>query len=118
MKRPGIAIKFLLATGAVVSGCGSGQNQAPAASGAGSAVPHSVTLSWSESTPDVSGFNIHRGTVSGGPYTKINSNLSTSKSYEDTDVAAGKTYYYTVTAVKGTAESGYSAELTATIPTP
>ena len=83
-------------------------------------VSHSVTLTWVASTsPNIAGYNIYRGTTSGGPYTKINSSLITGLSYVDTTVLAGQTYYYVGTAVDGTnAESTYSNQTQGTVPTP
>jgi fibronectin type 3 domain-containing protein len=67
----------------------------------------------------VGGYNVYRGTVSGGPYTNINSALDMSTSDTDTTIVASKTYYYVVTAVASTgAESGYSNQTTAGIPYP
>ena len=84
------------------------------------AVVHSVTLSWVASTSStVVGYNIYRGTVSGGPYTMINSTPNASTSYTDTSVTAGQTYYYVVTAVDGSGnESAYSNQVQAIVPTP
>jgi len=80
---------------------------------------HSVNLTWTASTSSVSGYNIYRGTQSGGPYVKISSNLQTSTTYRDSTVQSGTSYYYVVTAVDSTgAESSYSNEVTAVIPTP
>jgi fibronectin type 3 domain-containing protein len=38
--------------------------------------------------------------------------------YVDTDVTAGTTYYYVITAVMGTAQSPDLGETSATVPTP
>ncbi len=83
-------------------------------------VSHSVTLTWAASTSaNIAGYNIYRGTTSGGPYAKLNSSLITGLSYVDTTVLAGQTYYYVGTAVDGTnAESAYSNQTQATVPTP
>lgn len=88
--------------------------------GTSSTTTHSVTLSWSEGTSStVSGFNVYRGTVSGGPYTKLTSTSVTSMTYTDSSVNAGATYYYVVTAISNTgAESGYSTPVQAIVPTP
>jgi len=65
------------------------------------------------------GYNIYRGTVSGGPYSQINTALDTTTSDTDNNVAAGQTYYYVVTAVDSSGtESTYSNQTTAVIPTP
>ncbi|MBZ5549558.1 MAG: hypothetical protein LAO22_16635, partial [Acidobacteriia bacterium] len=80
--------------------------------------PHSVDLTWNSSTNAV-GYNIYRGSVSGGPYSIINTSLDPSTAFTDNNVTAGQTYYYVVTAVDGSSnESGYSNETSAVIPTP
>lgn len=50
-----------------------------------------ATLTWTAPTipmggAAVAGYNIYRGTASGGPYTKINSTLVTAVTYSDTFV--------------------------------
>ena len=89
-------------------------------SGSGvTATQHSINLTWTASTSTVSGYNIYRGTQSGGPYVKINSTLEASTAYTDSTVQSGTTYYYVVTAVDSSgAESSYSNEATAVVPTP
>ena len=79
---------------------------------------HSVGLSWTASTSqNVIGYNVYRGTTSGGPYTQINSVLDPSTVYTDTSVADGTTYYYVTTAVNSNnEESVYSNQAQATIP--
>jgi hypothetical protein len=79
---------------------------------------HTVDLAWTAST-DAVGYNIFRGTVSGGPYTVINSSLDSSTAYTDSTVVSGETYYYVVTAKDGNSnESGYSNQTQAVIPNP
>jgi hypothetical protein len=81
------------------------------------AVSHSVALSWTASTSTVAGYNVYRGGVSGGPYTKQDSSLVAPTSYTDTAVQTGLTYYYVVTAVDSSGvESVYSNEVSAAIP--
>ena len=89
-------------------------------SGTGTTPPqHSVDLSWSASTSVVSGYNVYRGTTSGGPYTRVNSALDALTAYTDSTVQAGQTYYYVTTAVDSSnTESTYSNEVQAIIPTP
>jgi len=79
---------------------------------------HSVDLSWNASTSqDVIGYNVYRGTTSGGPYSKINSVLDPSTAYTDTSVADATIYYYVTTAVdSNNQESVHSNEAQATIP--
>ncbi len=80
----------------------------------------SVTLNWVASTSsNITGYNVYRGTVSGGPYTNLNSTLVTGTSYTDTTVESGQTYYYVTTAVDSQGvESAYSNQATAVIPSP
>jgi fibronectin type 3 domain-containing protein len=64
------------------------------------------------------GYNLYRGTVSGGPYTQVVSRNAGS-TYSDGTVAAGQTYFYVVTSVDGNgAESVYSNQAQAVVPTP
>jgi Abnormal spindle-like microcephaly-assoc'd, ASPM-SPD-2-Hydin len=88
--------------------------------GTGAAPPqHSVSLSWNASTSSVVGYHVYRGSVTGGPYTEIDSVLNASTNYVDNSVQAGQTYYYVATAVDGSGvESGYSNQVKAAIPTP
>jgi hypothetical protein len=81
-------------------------------------VSHSATLGWTASTSTVIGYDVYRGTVSGGPYTLLSS-LVTATQYVDSAVSAGQTYYYVVTAVaSGGVQSSNSNEVSATIPAP
>jgi len=86
--------------------------------GAGAApASHSVTLIWTPSSSSFEGFNVYRGTISGGPYTKVNAALTSTTSYADGSVASGQTYYYVTTEVGSTGmESSYSNEASAVIP--
>jgi fibronectin type 3 domain-containing protein len=76
-----------------------------------------VALSWTASTsPGIAGYNMYRSTTSGGPYTKINSSLITTTSYNDQTVQSGVTYYYVSTAVNSQGqESVYSNEASAAV---
>jgi fibronectin type 3 domain-containing protein len=81
------------------------------------AAPHSVSLTWTASTSTVTGYNVYRATVSGGPYTKMNSSVIAATSYVDSAVTAGQTYYYVVTSVdSGGVESANSVEVSALVP--
>ena len=81
-------------------------------------VSHSVTLNWAASTSsNIVGYNLYRGSTSGGPYTQIGFTGGTS--YVDTNVSSGQTYYYVATAVDGSNnESVDSNQATAVIPIP
>lgn len=79
---------------------------------------HTVALNWDPSTSTVVGYNLYRGTTSGGPYTtRLNSSLLSSTAFTDSNVQSGTTYYYVSTAVdSNNVESGYSNEASAAIP--
>lgn len=79
---------------------------------------HSVTLFWTASTSDVVGYDVYRGTQHSGPYpVKLNSSPETGTTLTDSTVQSGVTYFYVVTAEDSNhVQSGYSNEVTATIP--
>ncbi len=80
---------------------------------------HSVALSWDPSTSQVIGYNVYRGTVSGGPYAKLNPSIDADTVYTDSSVQSGQTYYYVTTAVDSShVESAYSNQATSVIPSP
>jgi hypothetical protein len=88
-------------------------------SGAGTQTtsPHTVSLTWDPSTSTVSGYNLYRGTQSGGPYSRINSAPLSGTSYDDSGVQSGRNYFYVSTAVDASRnESTFSNEATAAIP--
>lgn len=90
--------------------------QPPTSVTAGTVTPASVPLSWTASiSSDVTGYNVYRGSVTGGPYTLAGS--STTNSFTDTSVASGTTYYYVARAViANNLESVNSNELSVTTP--
>jgi hypothetical protein len=80
---------------------------------------HTVSLTWTASASQVTGYNIYRGTQSGGPYSRLNPASQQDANYTDSTVLAGTTYFYVTTAVDaGGAESSNSNEATAVVPTP
>jgi hypothetical protein len=83
------------------------------------AAQHTVTLTWTASTSSVVGYNVYRGTVSGGPYTKVNSVLEAASNYVDNTVQSGAQYFYVVTAEDASAaESVFSSQVSVAVPTP
>ncbi len=94
---------------------------AVALSGTGTAtVQHSVTIAWDAASPAPSGYNVYRGTQSGGPYsTKLNATPISALTFTDNTVSSGATYFYIVTSVAadGT-ESSFSNQATAVVPNP
>jgi hypothetical protein len=81
---------------------------------------HTVSLSWTASkSQGIIGYNIYRGTKSGGPYAKVNSVLNPSTLYTDATVVDGTTYYFVTTAVNSSNdESAHSNQTQAVIPPP
>jgi hypothetical protein len=78
---------------------------------------HTATTTWTPSTSVVSGYNVYRGTVSGGPYAKLNGSLIALLTYTDSTVQSGQTYFFVTTAVDGSGnESVFSNEVKAVIP--
>jgi fibronectin type 3 domain-containing protein len=76
-----------------------------------------VNLNWTPSSSTYSGFNVYRGTTSGGPYAKVDPSVIPTTSYTDAGVTSGKTYFYVATEVDSTGmESTYSSEVSTTIP--
>lgn len=74
---------------------------------------HTVSVSWNASTSSgVTGYNVYRGTVSGGPYSKVASVSGVSYS----EMLSGPaTYYYVITAVSSSEESLFSSQATAVL---
>lgn len=85
--------------GAVTGGHHPGLRQAP-----------SVNLTWSAATADW--YSVYRGTVSGGPYSKIISCIR-GTTFTDVNVVPGTPYFYVVTATYLGNESAYSPEVRA-----
>jgi Abnormal spindle-like microcephaly-assoc'd, ASPM-SPD-2-Hydin/HYDIN/CFA65/VesB-like, Ig-like domain len=95
----------------------SGAGVTASSSSSTSTVKHSVALNWSASATAVTGYFVYRGTVSGGPYSKLFAYVDTAPNYKDSSVADGQTYYYVVTSVDtSNVESAYSNQVSATIP--
>lgn len=82
-------------------------------------VAHEVSLAWDPSTSSAVGYNVYRGTNSGGPYARLNSVPDPATAFIDTNVAGGATYYYVATALDSAGvESNYSKEVRVAIPAP
>jgi len=80
-------------------------------------VGHTVSLSWTPSSSNYSGFNVYRAMTSVGPYTRVNPSMISATSYLDVGVSSGLTYFYVATELDSSGmESGYSGEVSATIP--
>jgi hypothetical protein len=105
-------------TGSVtVAGNASNSPITIAVSGDGVAAPstYSVNLSWTPSASSgVSGYDVYRSTVSGGPYTQVGN--SSTVDYTDSSVHANTEYFYVVTSVDTGVQSGYSSQIAVSVP--
>ena len=108
MKR--LLLVFLL----LLLGCGGNPSSTPVIP----FVQHEVSLSWNSSLSNgVIGYNVYRGNISGGPYTRLNSSVELGLLYEDFSVQSKLVYFYVVTAVgDNSEESLFSEEIKAEIP--
>jgi hypothetical protein len=73
-----------------------------------------VSLAWTAEA-GVTGYNVYRSAVSGGPYSKIAGPV-TNPSYTDYGVSAQQQWYYVATALNSAGESSFSNQASATIP--
>lgn len=89
-------------------------------SGTGTAVQHSIDLSWnapSSSADPVAGYNVYRSTNGGGSFTKLNSSPNGQADYTDSAVQSGTTYMYEVKSVDASGvESSASNQISLTVP--
>jgi hypothetical protein len=85
---------------------------------------YKVVLKWdapvmTDGGDTVVGYNVYRGPMVGGPYTKINSALVTVTTYTDSTVQDCTIYEYATTSVDGMGnESTYSNQVEVAIPCP
>ena len=78
--------------------------------------PHAVTLSWGASASTVSFYKVYRGSVSGGPYSLLSTNVNAT-TFTDSTVQSGTIYYYVTSAVNAAGvESIFSNEFQSLIP--
>jgi hypothetical protein len=97
-----------------VASNGQPSTTAESLTGSGTAAPtHTVNLSWNGSTSSgISGYNVYRALYANtacGSFSKINSVLTTTTLYTDSNVVDGNSYCYAATAVNSSSqESGYS----------
>lgn len=82
------------------------------------ATAQSAKLTWVQSKSGaVSGNNVYRSGVSGGPYSEVFESTSPIIRYIDASVVDGQTYCWVVTAVADGVESSYSNEACETVTT-
>ena len=81
------------------------------------AAAHTVSLSWVKSASGtVTGYDVFRGTVSGGPYTEIGSTSNSVLDFSDTTVQANVEYFYVVTSVAAGVQSAFSSQVAVSVP--
>ncbi len=101
-------------------GCGGGSKSTPAPAAPTSltatASNAQVSLTWTAS-PGATSYNVLRSISSGGSYSSIAIDLTTT-TYEDSTVSNGTTYYFVVQAVNSGGTSSYSNQASATPGTP
>ncbi len=117
----GVALILFLGALLLESGCagtagnsgGGGQSTAPAAPTGLAATPGNaqVLLTWA-ATANATGYTVKRSTATGGPYTAIASQPTTS--FTDTPLTNGTKYFYVVSASNSAGPSPNSAEVSAT----
>ncbi|MFN7138617.1 MAG: putative Ig domain-containing protein, partial [Limisphaerales bacterium] len=73
-----------------------------------------INLAWTDNSGIEDGFRIERATASGGPFSQIASVGANVKTYSNTGLAAGTTYYYRVRAYNAAGNSPYSNTANAT----
>jgi fibronectin type 3 domain-containing protein len=83
---------------------------------------HSVALTWQAPSPaggsgTISGYNVYRSPSSTTNYAKLNTSVTAGLTYTDSNVSAGTSYNYCVTAVDSSGEeSACSVPATANVP--
>ena len=104
----------------ITSNSASGSTAKVQLSGTGTAVAHSVDLTWdapSSSADPVAAYNIYRSTNGGGSFTKLNSSPDAQVEYTDSAVQSGTTYVYEVKSVDASGvESSASNTINLSIP--
>jgi fibronectin type 3 domain-containing protein len=77
---------------------------------------YTVNLSWNSSS-NVVGYNVYRGTSANGSYSRINSTVDANTAFTDSSVATGSTYYYAATSVNASGqESSLSTPVQVAVP--
>ncbi len=86
---------------------------APATLSATAVINRQINLNWSVVSGATAGYTVWRSTTAGGPYSPIVTQRTTN-TYSDTNLTAGVTYYYVVTAANNGGDGAYSMPASAT----
>jgi len=106
-------LSALAVLGVGLAGCAGQTSDAPVVR----AEPHSITLTWHASTSPVSGYRVYRVTNPDDPPTLLTRTPLDTTQYTDTQVEAGRTYFYFVTAFdSANSESVPSNQVSITVP--
>lgn len=77
---------------------------------------HQAILSWTAPTGTVTSYNVYRSATPGGEKFGTPLASASTTTYTDVAVTPGQSVCYTVTAVNGSNESGFSNEVCGTVP--
>ena len=89
---------------------------APSALSATAVSASQINLNWQDNSGNESGFYVQRGTTSAGPWSQIAAVGVNVRTYSNTGLTAGTTYYFAVRAYDtGSNLSAYSTESVATL---
>jgi fibronectin type 3 domain-containing protein len=113
--RVALRVAFIFMACFGLTSCGAAAIENPT----GLATPHSITVTWDASPSIVSGYVVYRSTDTVGPFIPVQTTLAATMQYTDTNVVAGQTYFYMVTAYDSAlVESIPSNLVSATVPVP
>ena len=116
--RATLRLAFILMVCFGLTSCGAASSQSPAEQEA-HAPAHSITLTWDASSSPVSGYVVYRATDTPAAFIPVLTTLAATTQYTDTNVTAGHTYIYLVTAYdSANVESTPSNQVSATVPVP
>ena len=74
----------------------------------------SISLAWTDASPNETGFRIERGSSAGGPFTLIAIAPGNSTSFTNSSLAPGSTYFYRICAANAAGNSAFAAVASAT----
>ena len=80
--------------------------------------PDQITLTWTDNSDNEAGFKIEQKTGTSGNYCQIDTVNANIQTYTVNSLTRGTPYYFRVKAFNDFGDSGYTNEVTSTIPTP